>query len=163
VLVHKHAPCAVIDLQVAASRFIQFFDECAIRCRDVLDQRVLVRIEFIRRFLVFRALQLRQELGRCRNRLPRYYSFLFELLNEFEVLNEWMVFTTDLTAHPRRFSTCRSTSVLKSTTDIPYLHPVETPHDIKVPPSTAELTVSTLAETHFLLFRNQIFQRCILH
>ena len=137
----KHAPGAVVELQVAASRRVEVADDRAVARGDGLDERLVRRVDLARALDVVGQDHLLEELGRCRDRLLGDGVLVLERVHELEVLDERMVLGRERAREPGVVDQGRFAVEADALVGLLMCDALKAPHEIEVPGRAAELAV----------------------
>ena len=159
--VHKAAPGTVIQLDVSAACRIEIRDDFSISGYQICNKFLIIRINLSGILNIHRHYQLLEKLGRCRDGLLCYGILILQCLHKFVMLHKWMMSHRNLSGQEGIINLGCLIVKRQSFFGGAVTHTVESPHEIQVPGSAAELTVGDHMVTSFLLLLHQVGDGCV--
>lgn len=163
VVVHDHAPGAVVKLNVVAAGGMQVAYHLAVGLGDVLLQLGQVGVHALGVERVVATEKLGQKLCRSWKGLPRHDTLLLELLYKLEVLHKRMILAADLSREAQRPLGRLLAMELVAALQLDVLHAAESPHEIQVPVAAAELAIGNDLQAVSLLLGNEVGNQTVFY
>ena len=161
--VAEHGPRTVIQLQAAAASIIKVTDHGSISGDNIIDERVLVRIDCFCDRDVFLPVKLIKQMRRSRESFLYHCILIGKLLGKAEIIDDGMMVPRKLSRKdcriPARFLPFEEIAMGKG---FP-LDSAKAPHKIKVPIFTAKLPIRQGAQAKSLFLADEFADFLIFH